>query len=239
MADIDATQRKLYIQALNALKRAGIPFMLGGAFAIYHYTGWWRNTHDMDAYVTPEDLERAKSALSESGFEDLGEQAEGDREWIYHAGKDSIIVDIIYRFANLANYVTPDWLERAAHGRFLDQEVDFLPLEELIWVKIFVINRHRCDWPDIMRIIRAQCQRVHWDRLLAMLGEHVLLLEGLVAVFDWQNPGSMGCIPSHIREELARRHAVYLTNPVKVEREHLLDPWLHQRADRYVIRSNE
>lgn len=230
---------EIYTQALRALKDSGVNFMLGGAFAVYHYTGWWRSTHDMDVYVTVDQLDAAKSALAAAGFEDLGEQAKGDREWIYHAGKNSIIIDVIYRFANLANYVQPDWFTRAPKGRFLDIDVLFLPLEELIWVKIFVINRHRCDWPDIMRVIRAQCRNLNWDRLIDMLGEHWLLLEGLICVFDWTNPGSMDCIPDRIREELARRHAIYRMNPVNIDREHLLDPWLHQRADRYVVRRNE
>ncbi len=46
---IEVQERTLYLQALDALSDAGIPFMLGGAFAVYHYTRWWRNTHDVDA----------------------------------------------------------------------------------------------------------------------------------------------------------------------------------------------
>lgn len=227
--------------ALSALKKAEIPFMLGGAFSVYHYTGWWRNTHDIDAYVTKEDLPKAVEALERAGFHDLGEQAAGDRDWIYHAGMGDIIVDLIFRFANLPNYITPDWFDRASRGQFLGMDVCFLPLEEQMWVKTFVINRHRCDWPDIMRIIKAQCERLDWDRLLELLGEHWMLLAGLIDVFDWQHPDSINCIPMSIRDELLRRRQDYWANPpeVKIPRDKLLDPWLYQRADRYAIRSNE
>lgn len=237
--DQDSHDRELYTEALNALLVAGIDFMLGGAFAVYHYTGWWRSTHDIDVYVTPGDLERTKLVLAEAGFRDLGEQAVGDHEWIYHAGKDEVIVDAIFRSANLSEYVSPDWFHRASPGEFLGLDVRFLPLEELLWVKIFVINRHRCDWPDLMRVIRAQCRNVNWDRLLEMLGDNFLLLEGLVAVFDWQHPGSTECIPDRIRDALDVLHEEYRRNPVNIEREHLLDPWLHQRADTYVVRRDE
>ncbi|MCX6344209.1 MAG: nucleotidyltransferase [Armatimonadetes bacterium] len=231
----------LYIKALTALRDAGVNYMLGGALAVYYYTNWWRNTHDVDVYVVHEDLDLAMDALARAGFHDLGEQAVGDSEWIYHAGRESIIVDVIWRFANLANYVSLDWLERAPDCRFLGIDAKVLPPEEVVWIKAFVINRHRCDWPDVMRLIKNQCDNINWDRLLDMLGEHWLLLAGLVDVFDWQNPQSVNCIPRHIREEIARRRKDYWDNPPPLAegRERLLDPWIHQRADRYATWCDE
>lgn len=236
----ESEDRDLYTEALDALCRSGVPFMVGGAFAVWHYTGWWRNTHDIDVYVTHGNVPRAAEALSSAGFIDLGEQAVGDRQWIYHTARDGLVFDVIWRFANLANYIGPDWFERASSGEFLGLELRFLPLEELIWIKVFVINRHRCDWPDLMRIIQAQCSAIDWDRLVDLLGEHWLLLAGLVDVFDWQHPDSLGCIPDSIRDELARRRSEYRLHPPEhINREHLLDPWLHQRADKYAIRRDE
>jgi len=231
--------RDLYAQALSALNERGVPYMLGGAFAVHHYTNLWRDTHDIDIYITPETLDQATDALRSAGFHDLGEQALGDRDWIYHAGRESVIVDVIWRFANLANYVSDDWFARAPRGRFLGIDVAFLPLEELIWIKVFIINRHRCDWPDVLRLIRARCEAVNWDRLLDLLGEHWLLLAAVVDVFDWQHADSTACIPDHIREELARRHQGYGPGQGDQGREHLLDPWLHLRADRDAIWRNE
>ena len=232
---------ELYVKGLRALKDAGVDFMLGGAMAVHYYTNWWRNTHDIDIYIIHEDLESATKALAEAGFEDLGEQAEGDREWIYHAGQESIVVDVIWRFANLANFITRNWLERAPSGKFLGVDVKFLPLEEVVWIKTFVINRHRCDWPDVMRVIRAQCHNLDWDRLLGMLGEHWLLLAGLIDVFDWQYPESIDCVPRRVRDELIDRRRRYWEHPARQDdgRERLLDPWLHQRADVYAARGNE
>ncbi|MCE5199035.1 MAG: nucleotidyltransferase [Armatimonadota bacterium] len=232
--------REIYREALTALKNAGIDFMLGGAFAIYHYTNWWRNTHDIDVYVVQNDVAKAARALETAGFYDIGEQAKGDKEWIYHSARGDMIVDVIWRFANLANYITPDWLERAPKGNFVGVDVKFIPLEEIVWIKTFVINRHRCDWPDVMRVIRAQCSNLDWHRLLDMLDEHWLLLAGLIDVFDWQHPDSIGCVPLEIREELITRRRDFWANPpLGVDREHLLDPWIHYRADKYAIWRNE
>lgn len=236
----EVEHRELYREALRSLHRAGVQSMVGGAFAVFHYTGWWRNTHDMDIYVTHASVPLVAGALESAGFLDIGEQAVGDRQWIYHSGKDGLIFDVIWRFANLANYITPDWFELAPHDEFLGMDLQFLPLEELIWIKVFVINRDRCDWPDIMRMIQAQCRKIDWDRLINLLGEHWLLLAGLVDVFDWQHPESLGCIPDSVRIELARRRLAYcLDPPAHINREHMLDPWLHQRADVYAIRRDE
>jgi len=236
----ESEDRDLYAEALDALRGSGAPFMVGGALAVHHYSNWWRNTHDIDVYMTRDDVAGAAEALSSVGFTDLGEQASGDRQWIYHSGKRGLIFDVIWRFANLANYIMPDWFERAPTGEFLGMQIQFMPLEELVWIKVFVINRHRCDWPDVMRLVQAQCQRLDWQRLMSLLGEHWLLLAGLVDVFDWQHPQSMGCVPDTIRDELARRRLEYRRNPpAHVNSEHLLDPWLHQRADIYAIRRDE
>jgi len=49
---------------LEILNRAEIPYILGGAFAVYFYTGGWRDTKDMDVFLQAKDLRRALEALS-------------------------------------------------------------------------------------------------------------------------------------------------------------------------------
>lgn len=224
-------QKDTYVEALRTLDSRGVNYMLGGAIAVHHYTGWWRATHDLDVYTTRDQVESAATALEDMGFRDIGEQAPGDREWIYHAAKGDVIIDIIWRFANYIDYVSPDWQTRAPRGEFLGVETAFLPLEELMWIKLYVINRHRCDWPDLMRIIRAQCSAIDWRRLLTLVGDDWLLLAGLIDVFDWQFPRSVGCVPAFVRGELVERRGWYIADPPDVDRQHLLDPWLKQRLD--------
>lgn len=42
---------KVYGEALEALDRSGIRYMLGGALALNAYTGIWRDTKDLDVFV--------------------------------------------------------------------------------------------------------------------------------------------------------------------------------------------
>jgi hypothetical protein len=228
---IIAEHQKVYIEVLQCLVERPMPFMLGGAFGVWFYTDLWRHTHDIDIYTTPEHVQAIVGALESIGFVDIGEQAQGDRDWIYHAVKGDIVVDVIWRFANRLTYVTEEWFERASSGELLGMEVKFIPLEELVWAKIFIMNRHRCDWPDVMRVFRANCEGFDWHKLLAMVDEHWLLLSGVIDVFDWQFPADRDCVPADLRKELNRRREALETDPAAPTRERVLDPWIHMRPE--------
>lgn len=228
---VEAEIQDIYVEALRALEDGNVPFALGGAFAVWYYTGHWRHTHDIDAFTDPDHVADAVKALLGAGFEDLGEQAEGDRGWIFHGVRGNIIVDIIFKFANQITAVSPEWIEDAPLGELLGEQVKFLGVEELFWSKMFTLNRHRCDWPDLMRIIRGTYRSFDWDRLLGLIGEHWLLLSGLIDVFDWQHPGDRDCIPERVRQELRTRRDSYRPKPGAGDREKLLDPWIHSRPE--------
>ena len=222
---------EIYKSALTCLQERGVPFVVGGAFAVYHYTDIWRDTHDIDIFTTPENVPQAVAALSAEGFKDLGEQAAGDRGWIYHGIKEDIIVDVIWQFANRIAMVEQSWIDGAEEGPFLSLQVFFPPIENLVWSKMFTLNRHRCDWPDVMNIIRLNCERFNWQCLLNMLGEHWLLFAGLINVFDWQYPADYDCIPKWLRDELVLRREEYAPDRNQPSRVALLDPWIHTREE--------
>ena len=45
-----------YIDVLTRLRHAGIPFLVGGAFALFRYTGTQRETKDLDIFTQREDV---------------------------------------------------------------------------------------------------------------------------------------------------------------------------------------
>lgn len=223
--------RDVYREALQCLLNGEIEFLVGGAFAVYHYTGKWRDTHDIDIFTMPKYVPQAVQALNAVGFKDIGEQAIGDSVWIYHGQKGDMVVDVIWQFANGIAVVDQTWLDTAESGEFLGLQVMFPSVENLAWSKIFTLNRHRCDWPDVMNIILSSCNRFDWAKLLGMMKEHWLLLAGLVDVFDWQHPASFTCIPDWVRQELASRRLEYKPMSDQPSRAQLLDPWIHTREE--------
>src|SRR5262245_13256210 len=85
-----------YQSAMEALRAAGVPFMLGGGFALATYVGRWRNTKDIDFYIHKQHRQAAIDALAEVGFEDYFSQLPYDRKWIYRSTRSGVIVDIIW-----------------------------------------------------------------------------------------------------------------------------------------------
>src|SRR5947208_9059987 len=53
----------VYRRAIEAVRGAGIRFLLGGGFALASYTGRWRDTKDIDFYIHPRDRKKAIAAL--------------------------------------------------------------------------------------------------------------------------------------------------------------------------------
>jgi Uncharacterised nucleotidyltransferase len=198
-------ERIVFGRVLKAMEQAGFPFMIAGAFALHAYTGLWRNTKDMDLVVLPRDREAACMALRRAGMSDYYEVQPYDREWIFRSHEGDEIVDVIWRLANKVDDVNEGWFEHAPAGTFAGHCVRFVPPEELIWMKLFVLQPERCDWPDIINLIRGTEGRIDWGHLLALVGAHWRLLRAVVEIFDWLCPREREFIPASFRRELARR----------------------------------
>jgi hypothetical protein len=83
----------------------------------------------------------------------------------------------------------------------------FASVEDLIWLKAFIVQRDRCDWPDVLNLITAAEGRLEWNGLLERFGPQWRLLQAVIHLFDWTCPQHAGYVPPPIREELARRVA--------------------------------
>jgi len=217
-------------QALLALNTSGVPYVIGGAFAMHRYSGVWRNTNDLDIYLERQYIERAVDALSQAGFLDCGEMAVGDREWIYHATKKRVLVDLIWQPPNHLSPVDESFHARGQEGAFLEVPVRFIPPDELLWAKVFTLNRDRCDWPDLFHVVRARPGGLDWEHVVRKMGEHWPVLLSFIILYDWAYPSETQCIPRGLREELLERKLSLLMPSEGPTREAVLDPWTHTRG---------
>src|SRR4026209_328998 len=67
-AVLDLETRRVYVLALQALHRAGVEFLIGGAHALAPYTGTVRDTKALDVFLRRQDCERALAVLAYLGF---------------------------------------------------------------------------------------------------------------------------------------------------------------------------
>jgi hypothetical protein len=204
---MDAEQTAVIRSVLSAANELEVPYVLGGGHAVNRHGGPWRNTKDLDLFVPPDARDRVIDCLAGLGFTDYYSVWPYDREWIYRAQKGNKIVDVIWQSANKTGFVDAGWRERATPGEFAGVSTWFASAEDLIWLKAFIVQRDRCDWPDVLNLITAAEGRLNWDWLLERFGPHWRLLQAVFHLFDWTCPQHAGYVPVRIREELAWRVA--------------------------------
>jgi hypothetical protein len=194
----------VYQQAFAAVRRAQVPSMLGGAFGLACYTGRWRNTKDLDLFARPAEVPRLIDALTEAGFADYHDQLAYDRNWIYRSFRDGVIVDVIWTSPNHRSEVGDAWLEQAHWFNLRGEVWPAVPPEELVRLKLFVLQKDRCDWTDVINLIRAYGDRIDWPRLEACMGPDLPLLRAFLHVFAWLAPEQAATLPQQIAPDLAR-----------------------------------
>jgi hypothetical protein len=190
---------EVYETVLRAMRRTGIPFVLGGAFGLAAYTQRWRNTKDLDFFILPRDRERGIELLAALGLTDYYDTLPYDRGWIYRAARSGVLVDLIWSTPNRRTEVEESWFEHCQELRLRTETVKIIPAEELLWIKLYVVQRDRCDWPDLINLLYATSAVLDWNRLVARLGEDLPLLLGLLSVFAWVCPDRVRNVPAKLR----------------------------------------
>lgn len=223
---ISAAEWGVYREVITAAQARGIPFALGGAFAVASYTGCWRNTKDLDVYVLAEHREKMLEVLVACGLEDYYSRLPYDRWWIYRSFRGDVIVDVIWAMANHRAQIDELWMS----GPEIDLRgcrVRVLPPEALLWDKLYILQRDRCDWPDVLNLLYAVGSEVRWDYLVHRIGEDVPLLAGALSVFRWISPGRARRLPAWLWRELGMAPPGTETDDAIKRRTDLLDrrPW--------------
>jgi len=198
-AFIPAEQWVVYSAVLHRARAQGIEFVVGGGLAFSHYSGRWRNTKDIDLYVTPGNRDRMIKVAEATGLKDYFDVHDYDRAWIFRSHNGAgVIVDIIWQMANYRAQVTQEWLTRGEVVRVHGMELRMLPVEELLWAKLYVMQRDRCDWGDLLNILFSRGRSMDWDHLLECVGEDWRVVAGLVEIFAWACPGRAAELPGDL-----------------------------------------
>jgi len=221
----------IYRRVIHEARTARIPVAFGGAFATAVYTGDLRNTKDLDFYILPEDRDRMREAIGRAGLHDLFDQLPYDRSWIYRGSTGDVIVDAIWAMANHRATVDARWLSQGPEVVIRGERLRAIPAEELIWAKLYIVQRTRCDWVDVINIIDARAESLQWEHLLDRLAEDLPLLAGALSVFAWLAPDQVQDIPDLVWERLGLGRPRPANDPdIPRLRANLLDsrPWFHR-----------
>lgn len=197
---MDPTLRK-YSLALSALHTSGIPFMIGGAYALGRHTGIYRNTKDLDVFVLPQHFGEVLDL-----FVSLGYSARlVARHWLGKIVANEGVIDIIFGFRNGVGQVEEQWFEHSCEDFLFGVPVRFLAVEEMIWSKAFVMERDRYDGADIAHLIRSAASSLDWRRLLDRFGNFWMVLLNHLVLFCFIFPSEQSRIPLWLIRELTER----------------------------------
>ncbi|MEO5804459.1 MAG: nucleotidyltransferase family protein, partial [Verrucomicrobiota bacterium] len=198
-----------YEAAIHVVRKAKVEFLIAGAFGLAVYTGRWRNTKDLDLLILPKDREAIVQALADAGFVDYYDQLAYDRGWIYRSTRDGFIVDVIWAMANRRAQVDELWFDRAPLVTIRTEQLRIVPAEELLWHKLYVLQRERCDWPDVWNLLYKNGPTLDWEHLLNRIGNDTQLLQAALLVFNWICPDVANEFPDWVRErfQLPKRDA--------------------------------
>lgn len=198
---IPEEERELYKKVLAALNAAGVPYVIAGAYAIHAHTGIYRETKDLDLFVEPELVVSAMRALRAIGMTARLEQA----HWLAKATQGRHFVDIIFGMGNGMALIDRDWYVHSSPAILAATPVRVAPVEELIWHRLFINERHRQDMSDIVHLIASIGSLIDWRRLLEKTGEHWPLLLAQIFVFLYVYPELRDSVPGWLLDELLER----------------------------------
>jgi hypothetical protein len=212
----------IYQAVLDEARRRGIEFAVGGGMAVAAYTVHRQSTKDIDLYVRPQDREAMIVLVHEYGLKDYFEVCPYDRKWIYRSYIGNVIIDIMWAMPNQKAQVDIEWIRRGPEVELYGERVRVLAAEELIWAKLYVLQRDRCDWPDILNLLYCTADQLDWDHLVKRVDDDAPLLGAVLTVFRWLCPERAAAMPRPIWRRLAEH-----VRRSGAERANLLDtrPW--------------
>ncbi len=202
---------EFYREALQYLIDSKVNFMLGGGFALFHYTGIYRDTKDLDIFCKPSEYPLLLKYFAEKGYK----TEVYDARWLAKVHHGDYFIDIIFDTVNNICTVDDSWYEHAVTAEFLGHTVKMIPPEELVWCKIYVQNRERFDGADVNHILLRYGKHLDWKRILFRLDPHWHILLMQILSFQFVYPSEYrDIIPQWLFDELMRRaHEQYEIPP--------------------------
>ncbi len=190
-----------YRKALQVLTDAGVPFLVGGAFAHACFTGIRRSTKDLDLFIKRADYERIAALMEREGWKTDFTYP----HWLakVYAGED--FIDLIFNSGNGVTPVDERWFQGNARADVLGVPVCVANAEDSLLSKAFIMERERYDGADIAHLLQATAEQLDWPGLLERFGPHWRVLLAHLTLFGFIYPGERHRVPAWVLDKLVSR----------------------------------
>jgi hypothetical protein len=156
-------------RSVSALKADGVPFALGGGYALWVHGGP-EPSHDVDLVVAETDVELAANSLTAAGL--LVDRPPED--WLFKAyfnngggstedAEEPALVDVLHRLGGTP--VTAGLLETAREHEVLGIRIPVLPSTPIMIAKFLSLSEHYCDFAPLLLGVRAVREQLDWAEI--------------------------------------------------------------------------
>jgi hypothetical protein len=155
-------------RSASALKADGVPFALGGGYALW-VAGGPEPSHDVDLVVAETDVEMAASSLAAAGLrierppEDWLFKAYCDEDGPTEPVEEPALVDVLHRLGGVP--VTGSLLNSAREYEVLGIRIPVLPATPIMIAKLQSLTEHYCDFAPLLLVVRAVREQLDWTEI--------------------------------------------------------------------------
>ena len=155
-------------RSASALKADGVPFALGGGYALW-VAGGPEPSHDVDLVVAETDVELAANSLAAAGLrverppEDWLFKAYCDPNGSTELVEDPALVDVLHRLGGVP--VEQSLLETAQEFEVLGVRIPVLSPTPIMIAKLKSLSEHYCDFAPLLLSVRAVREQLDWTEI--------------------------------------------------------------------------
>ncbi|MCL4398084.1 hypothetical protein M1403_03630 [Patescibacteria group bacterium] len=204
---------RFYRQVLKILTKTDIPFLIGGTFAVRHYTGIERPTKDIDIFCKASDSPKILKIFTDRKFP----TTVWDVRWLAKIfGKTSRknIADLVFGSIQGTWQVNDGWFQWSQPAKILGLDLRVPSVSDLIISRIYRVEREKFEGPDIAHLILKQSKNIDWKYLLSTLERNWEILLIHLILFRYIYPSERNLVPEWVMKELASRlEQQFGTNP--------------------------
>ncbi|QQG43875.1 MAG: nucleotidyltransferase [Candidatus Roizmanbacteria bacterium] len=196
-----AQTEEFYKSVLKSINRKKIPFMMGGTYALHHYTGINRETKDMDIFCKGGDYPFLLRSLRDDGYR----IRILDDRWLAKILSNGHYIDIIFGSITNLHPVDDTWLKHATDGRLFGIKIKFISPEDLIWSKAYRQERFKYDGADVNHLILKRGKELNWKHIFLRFEQHWEILFSHILNFRFVYPSERNKVPKWLIKELISR----------------------------------
>jgi hypothetical protein len=150
-------------KAASVLRKAGVPFVLGGGLACWA-RGGPKTVHDVDFLVRRDDVDAAVQA-----FRAAGHRTEDPPEgWLRKAYVDGVLVDLI--FEPSGGPVTAETIERAEVLEVVALRIPVATVEDVLSQKLLALTEQELAFGGVLELARALREQIDWGEVRRRTG---------------------------------------------------------------------